>query len=45
MHMSKRCLAVLLVAVLTLGFYSASLIDWDSEDVQENPLALSLIHI
>lgn len=40
MHMSKRCLAVLLVAVLTLGFYSASLIDWDSEDVQENPLAL-----
>ena len=40
MHMSKRCLAVLLVGALTLGLYAASLIDWDSEDVQDNPLAV-----
>ena len=40
MQMSKRCLAVLLVAVLTLGLYGASLIDWNSEDIQDNPLAL-----
>lgn len=40
MHMSKRCLAVLLVGALTLGLYAASLIDWDSEDMQDNPLAV-----
>lgn len=39
MHMSKRCLAVLLVGALTLGLYAASLIDWDSEDMQDNPLS------
>lgn len=40
MHITKRFLAVLLVGALTTGLYAASLIDWDSEDVQENPLAI-----
>lgn len=40
MHFSKRFLAVLLVGALTAGLYGASLIDWDSEDEQENPLAV-----
>lgn len=40
MQMSKRCMAVLLVAVLTLGLYGTSLIDWNSEDIQDSPLAL-----
>lgn len=40
MHFTKRFLAVLLVGALTAGLYGASLIDWDSEDEQENPLAV-----
>lgn len=40
MHFTKRFLAVLLVGTLTAGLYGASQIDWDSEDEQENPLAV-----
>lgn len=40
MHFSERLLAVLLVGALTAGLYGASQIDWDSEDEQENPLAV-----
>ena len=39
MHITKRIVAVLLVGALTAGLYTGSFIDWDSEDVQENPLA------
>lgn len=39
MHITKRIVAVLLVGALTAGLYGGSLIDWDSEDAQENPLA------
>lgn len=39
MHITKRIVAVLLVGALTAGLYGGSFIDWDSEDVQENPLA------
>lgn len=39
MHITKRIVAVLLVGTLTAGLYGGSLIDWDSEDAQENPLA------
>lgn len=40
MHFTERFLAVLLVGTLTAGLYGASQIDWDSEDEQENPLAV-----
>ncbi len=39
MHFTKRIVAVLLVGALAVGLYAGSLIDWDSEDEQENPLA------
>lgn len=39
MHFTKRIIAVLLVGALTVGLYAGSFIDWDSEEVQENPLA------
>lgn len=40
MHFSKRLMAVLLVCVLTAGLFAGSMIDWDSEAIEESSLAI-----
>lgn len=40
MHFSKRFVSVIVVSILTAALFAYSLIDWDSEDIEDSSLML-----
>ena len=40
MHFSKRLLSVLIVCALTMALFVGSMIDWNSEEIEESSLEI-----